>query len=184
MRKTHEERDAAGKLLPWVKADLRKNAPRNKALWGVGKTPSESLKPLNPAPLELAHGTFTKYQDDLPLTKEKIVDLHALSKHLPPHKRAKYPPTREARRKRRLWHWPSRGVTTTWRMLGCWHQRRLCRMPLLPTGSCPSRMGLSSPWRATQGPILAVMWIVTRAMVDDNIVNNAHIVFNLRHELS
>ncbi|KAK3287753.1 hypothetical protein CYMTET_4751 [Cymbomonas tetramitiformis] len=82
---------------PWTIVDLRKRAPRNRAEWGKGVR-TQDLPPL-PNVLPITNPTFQLYSGPLPITKEKVQDLHKLSKFLPdPAKAALYPPYVEGMR--------------------------------------------------------------------------------------
>ncbi|KAK3274365.1 hypothetical protein CYMTET_17447 [Cymbomonas tetramitiformis] len=82
---------------PWTIVDLRKRAPRNRAEWGKGVR-TQDLPPL-PNVLPITNPTFQSYSGPLPITKEKVQDLHKLSKFLPdPAKVALYPPYVEGMR--------------------------------------------------------------------------------------
>ncbi|KAK3238974.1 hypothetical protein CYMTET_51061 [Cymbomonas tetramitiformis] len=82
---------------PWTIVDLRKRAPRNRAEWGKGVR-TQDLPPL-PNVLPITNPTFQLYSGPLPITKEKVQDLHKLSKFLPdPANAALYPPYVEGMR--------------------------------------------------------------------------------------
>ncbi|KAK3256726.1 hypothetical protein CYMTET_34153 [Cymbomonas tetramitiformis] len=85
MRKELNEKE------PWVVLDLRRNAPRDHSKWGKGLRTRDL--PAVDGVLPITDPKFQLYHAPLPITKEKIQDLHKLSKFLPdPAKAALYPP--------------------------------------------------------------------------------------------
>lgn len=76
---------------PWTIVDLRRNAPRERAKWGSGIKTSD-LPPLSAEVIPISDPRFDLYSGPLPLTKEKIIDLHKLSKYLSDPEKAKLYP--------------------------------------------------------------------------------------------
>ncbi|KAK3279263.1 hypothetical protein CYMTET_12845 [Cymbomonas tetramitiformis] len=75
---------------PWVILDLRRNAPKDHRQWGKGARTRDV--PVIEGILPITDSKFQLYHAPLPITKEKVQDLHKLSKYLPDEaKAALYP---------------------------------------------------------------------------------------------